>query len=103
MLPQIDEKHFAIIRQIIQEILGEVAVRVYVFGSRAKNSADKYSDLDLAIECYDNNEMLSSKLLLKLAVAFENSLLPYKVDIVDLKKISKEFRSEIETDFIPIL
>jgi predicted nucleotidyltransferase len=97
---QIDEKHFEIVRQIFQEILGGVVAHVYVFGSRAKNIADKYSDLDLAIDCYENNKMLLSKLLLKLAIEFENSLLPYKVDIIDLDKISKNFRSEIETDFI---
>jgi predicted nucleotidyltransferase len=110
MTPQIDEKHWEIVRQILQDIPVEVFVRVYVFGSQAKNTADKYSDLDLAIDCYNNNnnnnnnnnEMLSSKLLLKLTVAFENSLLPYNVDIIDLNKISKNFRSEIEKDFIQI-
>jgi predicted nucleotidyltransferase len=103
MVPQIDGKHFVIIRQIFYDILVKVVVRVYVFGSRAKNIDDKYSDLELAIDCYANNEMLPSTLLLKLAVVFENLLLSYEVDIVDLKKISKEFRSEIETDFIRIL
>jgi predicted nucleotidyltransferase len=103
MTLQVDEKHFEIVKQVLQDIFGGVVVHVYVFGSRAKNIADKYSDLDLAIDCYENNKMLASKLLLKLAIAFENSLLPYKVDIVDLNKVSKNFRSKIETDFIQIL
>ncbi|MDR2431836.1 MAG: hypothetical protein LBD99_06260 [Candidatus Margulisbacteria bacterium] len=36
----------------------------------------------------------------RLSLDFENSLLPYKVDIVDLNNLSPEFRSIIKIDLI---
>lgn len=59
--------------------------KIILFGSRAKGCATPYSDIDIAIETDENIEekITSIKYLL------EESLLPYKVDIIDLKKSKK--------------
>ncbi len=73
--------------------------RVWVFGSRAKGTARKYSDLDLLI---DIGEKLPEQTKTELAVDFEESELPYKVDVVDWNNISDEFKEIIETDRIKL-
>jgi type I restriction enzyme S subunit len=68
---------------------------VSVFGSRAKGEAKKFSDLDLVV---DMGEPMSLALLAKLSGAFEESALPYKVDIVDWQAIDQAFREHIKDD-----
>ena len=55
---------------------------IYLFGSRARGDASAYSDIDIAIE---SNRALSSKLS-QVRFELEESLIPYKVDLVELSK-----------------
>lgn len=84
-----------IILQILKRHLPK-STQVWVFGSRAKNNAKPFSDLDLAIDL--NGETLSLQLLANLAFDFEESDLPYKVDIVDWNSISLAFKANIQAD-----
>ncbi|MFA6038226.1 MAG: nucleotidyltransferase domain-containing protein [Legionellales bacterium] len=84
-----------IILQILKRHL-PVSAQVWVFGSRAKSNAKPYSDLDLAIDL--NGETLSLQLLANLAFDFEESDLPYKVDIVDWNAIDTTFQARIRID-----
>lgn len=62
--------------------------RVFVFGSRAGGKAKPWSDLDLSIE---GAEPLSLATLAALSDAFDESSLPWKVDLVDRSSVSDEF------------
>jgi predicted nucleotidyltransferase len=97
----IEKKYLNTILKILKENLDNPNSRVYVFGSRAKGTTKKYADLDLAIDY--NKQKLSFKTFGKLSAAFKDSFLPYKVDIVDLNDISKEFKSSIEDDLIKLV
>ena len=57
---------------------------VHIFGSRAKGAAKAGSDVDLAIM----NKGVDSKTLLKLNNDFEESTLPYKVDLVNFHTLT---------------
>ncbi|MDR2428683.1 MAG: nucleotidyltransferase domain-containing protein [Candidatus Margulisbacteria bacterium] len=95
----ISEKQLATIKQILtKQKLGDGAA--YVFGSRAKGTARAYSDLDLAVD--NNGDTVPPKTILRLLLDFENSLLPYKVDVVDLNSISAEFKSLIAADLVKL-
>lgn len=85
------------IRAILREHL-PAGAKVWVFGSRAKGNAKKYSDLDLAIQLQD--AALTLELLTALSHAFEESALPYKVDLVDLSTVTPDFRCLIEKDSV---
>ena len=85
--------HLQIVQDILQEHL-PAGVKVRVFGSRAKWSTRDASDLDLALE---GETKLERSLLVSLADAFENSDLPYRVDVVDLNRASELFRRIIES------
>lgn len=72
---------------------------VWIFGSRATGTAKKFSDIDLLI---DVGTPLSLTLLTKLSVSFDESMLPYKVDIADLHAITDTFKMNIKSQLIPI-
>ncbi len=56
--------------------------RIYLFGSRARGDASGYSDIDIAIE---SRTPIKSQLS-HARFVIEESLIPYKVDLVDLSK-----------------
>lgn len=84
----------AIVQDTLRAVLPATA-RVYVFGSRALWTTKDGSDLDLAI---DAGRKLSREESVDLADAFEESDLPYKVDVVDLHDVSDGFRAIVERD-----
>ena len=57
------------------------------------------SDLDLALE---SKSQLSHKTLGALKDSFENSMLPYAVDVVDLNRIGESFRKIVEMQRVPL-
>jgi uncharacterized protein len=74
---------------------------VWVFGSRATaGRARRYSDLDLAI---DAGRRLTLDDFARLAEAFEDSDLPFTVDIVDWRAIGDHFRQIIAEQRIPLI
>ena len=88
--------------EIVQDILLKhlpVGVRVWVFGSRAGWTTKDSSDLDLALECESE---ISHKVLGTLKDAFEDSSLPYAVDVVDLNRIGDSFRQIVESERAPL-
>ena len=85
--------HLGIVQSILREHL-PVGVRVWVFGSRASWATKDSSDLDLALE---DEGKLDHKVLGALKDAFEDSSLPYTVDVVDLHRISGSFRQIVES------
>ena len=81
---------------IVDDILSRLAprpCRVWAFGSRVKGRARRFSDLDLAL---DAGRPLTLRETAVLADAFDESDLPWRVDIVDLVTCSDTFRQEIE-------
>jgi predicted nucleotidyltransferase len=86
-------------RRIVDDILDAYASKheVWAFGSRARGGAKPYSDLDLAVigDAHLNIEQLAA-----LADAFEESDLPWRVDIVDWATTDAAFRRIIERDKI---
>lgn len=89
----IEEKHL----KIIQQILAKYPYEFYLFGSRAKNLARKFSDLDLCTK-----ESVSSLLLEEIKLEFTESDLPYTVDIVSLPNVDENFRHQISKDLIKL-
>ncbi len=66
---------------------------VYVFGSRAKESFKEGSDIDFVIR----NEGVSYLDLIRIKSAFEDSDLPYTVDILYYPEIkNKELKAHID-------
>ena len=89
--------------EIVQAILLKhlpAGVKVWVFGSRANWTTKDSSDLDLALE---GESKISHKVLGALENAFEESSLPYTVDVVDLHRLGDSFRQIVESQRAPLL
>jgi type I restriction enzyme, S subunit len=89
-------KEFIIIQDILKEYLNNNC-KIWVFGSRAKSSSLFNSDLDLALEYKDK---IDFKLLSKIKIAFEDSRLPYRVDVVDINSVKPYFKDLIKKEMI---
>lgn len=96
---EVEPKHLTQILNILKAYV-PLNAKVYAFGSRAKGCAKEYSDLDLAIDL--NGEKLGFELECKIKVAFEDSLIPYTVDVIDLNSISESFKTNIKDDLVAL-
>ncbi len=82
------------IADILQRFVPDCEARA--FGSRVRGAAKPYSDLDLAIV---GKTKLPFKKLAALRIAFEESDLPFRVDVLDWHSISPEFQKAIEQNY----
>lgn len=88
-------------RRIVVDILTKHAprpCRVWAFGSRVRGRARRFSDLDLAV---DAGRPLTLSEAAVLDEAFDDSDLPWRVDVVDLVTCSDRFRREVESHAVP--
>ena len=69
---------------------------VWAFGSRYKWTSKGYSDLDLAVV---GAEKLPKGVIDNLKQAFEESELPFRVDVLDYYAMSKEFQEIISSGY----
>ena len=88
----------SIVQQILRATLPPHA-KVCVFGSRATGKTKRSSDLDLAI---DAGRPLTQNENFALGDAFDESDLPYKVDLVDMHNVSETFKAIIERDMVAL-
>ncbi|MHB1460910.1 MAG: nucleotidyltransferase family protein [Armatimonadota bacterium] len=84
-------QHLQIVTEILREHVPECEVRA--FGSRVQNRAKHYSDLDLAVI---GREGINRSRFYRLKEAFEDSVLPFRVDVLDWNTISESFQKVIE-------
>ena len=88
---KLDEKYLQMVRDILGRHVSQCEVRL--FGSRFRGTSRPYSDIDLALVAV---EKLDDIRISNLKVAFAESDLPYRVDVLDWQAISPEFRKVIE-------
>jgi uncharacterized protein len=82
----------------IKKILSCVEnVEIILFGSRVTGTAGKYSDLDI---CLKGKGLVDLLLIGDLREEFENSNLPFNVDILDYQRTSPEFQKIVDTQGI---
>jgi type I restriction enzyme S subunit len=90
-------EHWAIVRDILAR--HAAGYEVWAFGSRARGAAKAYSALDLAIV---TEQPLSLAQGAALADAFDDSELPWRVDIVDWATTGAGFRHIIARDKVVV-
>ena len=79
------EKKFAsLIKTIIDKHLR--GAEIFLFGSRAKNTNQEFSDIDIAIKCSN----LDFATLAKIRFDLEESYLPYKIDLVNYEDLNQK-------------
>ena len=88
------ECHLETIKRILAEYVADC--EVLAFGSRGNGTAKKHSDMDLAIV---GKSKIKRRVKMLLREAFEESNLPFRIDIVDYNTISDAFRAIISEKY----
>ena len=81
------------IKSVLMRTLQRRSCQVYLFGSRAAGTAQPMSDFDVAVLA---DEDISRELSLAREV-LEESNIPFKVDVVDLRLTAPAFSAEAQT------
>ena len=90
----VPDHHLRTIKRILAEYVGDCEVRA--FGSRGNGTAKEHSDLDLAIV---GKSKIERRVKMLLREAFEESDLPFRVDVIDYNTVSEAFRAIIEDEY----
>jgi len=86
----IDKKLKNEIKSIIFRYLDPTETKAFLFGSRATGINVKFSDIDLGFE---SDKKIPYRVVSDIEEEFENSNLPYSVDVVDFSKVSNNFKA----------
>jgi predicted nucleotidyltransferase len=87
-------------REIVTSLLAEhlPGVRAWAYGSRVRNNARPGSDLDLVVLATPGQSAAVSAL----REAFEESSLPFRVDLFVWDEIPESFRRTIEAERVEV-
>lgn len=82
------------IKRIAMTVPGTDGAEFFIFGSRARGDAREHSDVDLGVECA-GGAPLPPGVLSDLQEAFDTSSLIPRVQVVDMARVSDQFRSTV--------
>ena len=91
----LDKPHKIIVKDILKKYLKFNKTSVWIFGSRANGSPRSDSDLDLLFD-----PPLSLAIRAKLTEDFEESKLPFEVDLVNRVDLAEAYKIQIEDNKI---
>ncbi len=72
-------------------------VKIYLYGSRTRGTHREWSDIDLVL---DIGQLIEGRYLEEARGIFRESSIMYKIQLVDLHKISEEFKKVIMEDML---
>lgn len=85
----LDKQTIEKIKKIAFTYIDSQKYRVFIFGSWATNTARKFSDIDIGIS---GSEDLPPEKIALVQDAFEDSDIPYTVDVVSFSRVSLRFK-----------
>ena len=80
-----------IVKQIVLKHIPKDNFAVFLFGSRAVGNDKPLSDIDIGIL---GTEPLPTLIKADLESDLEESIVPYKIDLIDFYKVDKDFKKE---------
>ena len=90
----LDQDSLESVKIILAEFAPQCEVRV--FGSRISGRARRFSDLDLALVC---SFPIPRDVLTRLNIAFSESDLVFRVDVLDYSAVDSAFQKLIDNDY----
>ena len=95
--PEYENKYHELLKSLVLSELGNKPCKVFLFGSRANGSYRWASDFDVGIEGLNEEEFLRIKF--DLLDKIEESLIPWKVDIINFDTADQEFKKTALQDY----
>ena len=92
--PEIKSQVINILRQYLQH------AEIRLVGSRVRKDAKPYADIDLLVI---SKNVLTPKIRALLNTAFEESDIPFKVDVLDHHDLTTQFRTILIEDSEPLI
>jgi hypothetical protein len=86
------EKRMERIKTVVLDAFRGEDVMIMLFGSRARGDFSRRSDIDIGIM---PGKKYDQKKLILLKEKLENMNIPYKIDIVNISKVSDVFREKV--------
>ncbi|MDP2753332.1 MAG: nucleotidyltransferase domain-containing protein [Nitrospirota bacterium] len=86
------DKSLEQIKAVVLDAFSGEEVMIILFGSRARGDFDRRSDIDIGIM---PRKKYDQKKLILLKEKLENMNIPYKIDIVNISKVSDVFREKV--------
>ena len=84
-----NEKYLNILKEIVLSIIEPREVMVFLFGSRAIGEYTKGADADIGLL---SDKKIPTKLYHQIRNAIDESIVPWKVDIVDFTRVEPAFK-----------
>lgn len=94
----LSDKEFAFLDQRLLLPLKKLGATIYIFGSRARGTQQKFSDVDILVQ----SSMDLSRVISAIAEELESSNFPLKVDIVQEKDLAESFRASVFADRVRV-
>jgi len=88
----LSKEHFNLLNDLAVTPLKKAKCKVWIFGSRASNTYQKFSDIDLL---YEASEELKLNFIYKIKTELEESNLPVKVDLVNVKTLAESYQADV--------
>jgi predicted nucleotidyltransferase len=83
-----EKKYLDIIKNIVLSNIDRSEHFVFLFGSRARGSKKKSADVDIGIM----GKKPIGKIYYKIINEIEESIVPYKVDVIDFSLVDQNFK-----------
>ena len=80
-----------IVKQIVLKHVPKDKFAIFLFGSRAVGNAKTLSDIDIGIL---GTEPLPTIIMADLESDLEESIVPFKIDLIDFYQVDKAFKKE---------
>ena len=80
-----------IVKQIVLKHVPKNEFAVFLFGSRAASNSNSLSDIDVGIM---GTEPLPTLIMADLGSDLEESIVPFKIDLIDFYQVDKAFKNE---------
>jgi predicted nucleotidyltransferase len=91
-------KYLDTVRSILMNRLAEYKTEIFLFGSVARGDFRRTSDIDIAVL---PQKELPPGLLSELREELDESLIPYRVELIDLSKAPLRFSRRVRKTGIP--
>lgn len=95
----LSESEFDLLLKLVVDPLKKLGAEVWLFGSRARGTHQKFSDVDILFRMNQNTSISGADLGL-IKESIEESAFSYKVDIVNYEELAQSYIAGIEKDML---